>query len=181
MTSSVEYRPIEGFPGYEIGSDGSVWSSSILRSWNRGKRVLLSTRCDRDGYLRVRLVREGVRKRFNKMIHVLMIEAFVGPRPDGYVCRHLNGINTDNRLENLAWGTPQDNSDDRARHGRTVRGSRFWSARLSENDVRQIRELRGSHRISLRALAVAFGVRVSTIHCVVNGNSWRSVPVGVQP
>lgn len=37
--------------------------------------------------------------------------AFVGPRPAGCAgARHLNGIQTDNRLENLAWGTAAENS-----------------------------------------------------------------------
>jgi hypothetical protein len=45
--------------------------------------------------------------------------AFVGaPGPGQTVTRHLNGDPADNRLANLAWGTPRENGRDTVRHGR---------------------------------------------------------------
>lgn len=52
-----------------------------------------------------------------RYVHRLVLEAFVGPCPKGMQCRHLNGIPTDNRLENLRWGTPSEDNYDRVRHG----------------------------------------------------------------
>jgi hypothetical protein len=49
-------------------------------------------------------------------VHRLVLEAFVGPRPPGHLCRHLNGVPDDNRVENLAWGTPKENGEDAVRH-----------------------------------------------------------------
>lgn len=51
-------------------------------------------------------------------IHTLVAMAWHGPRPDGQECRHLNGDPTDNRPENLAWGTRAENMADMVRHGR---------------------------------------------------------------
>ena len=51
-------------------------------------------------------------------VGALVLSAFRGPRPEGQCCRHLNGDFTDNRLGNLAWGTPKDNAQDMIRHGR---------------------------------------------------------------
>lgn len=45
-------------------------------------------------------------------LHRVILETFVGPAPEGAVTRHLNDVRTDNRLENLAWGTQQENMDD---------------------------------------------------------------------
>ena len=52
-----------------------------------------------------------------RLVHRLVLEAFVGPRPEGMVARHLNGDPGDNRLENLAWGTQSENNYDKVRHG----------------------------------------------------------------
>lgn len=52
-----------------------------------------------------------------RYVHHLVLEAFVGPRPHGMQCRHINGNSLDNRLKNLAWGTPSEDNYDRVRHG----------------------------------------------------------------
>lgn len=49
--------------------------------------------------------------------HVLVMEAFVGPRPDGMQVRHLDGNPANNALSNLAYGTPAENMQDKRRHG----------------------------------------------------------------
>lgn len=41
-------------------------------------------------------------------VHILVLTAFVGPRPDGAVPKWLNGDPTDNRLVNLKWQLPDD-------------------------------------------------------------------------
>jgi hypothetical protein len=51
-------------------------------------------------------------------LHRLMLETFVRPPKAREVGRHLNDDRSDNRLENLAWGTYKDNADDRARNGK---------------------------------------------------------------
>jgi hypothetical protein len=52
------------------------------------------------------------------LVHRFVCKAFNGrPLPEQTCCRHLNGIKTDNRPENLAWGTHKDNCDDSKRLG----------------------------------------------------------------
>lgn len=70
----------------------------------------------KDGYLVVTLHKEGKRK--NRMVHQVVLEAFVGPRPEGMETRHLDGDPKNNHVSNLAWGTPKENSADIDRHGR---------------------------------------------------------------
>jgi hypothetical protein len=55
-------------------------------------------------------------KRF--FVHILLLENFVGPRPDGFLGLHKDGNKDNNFLENLYWGSPSDNMKDRERHGR---------------------------------------------------------------
>ena len=52
-----------------------------------------------------------------RYIHRLVLEAFVGPCPDGMEALHGNGDPADNRLANLRYGTRSDNMFDLVKHG----------------------------------------------------------------
>ncbi|AEK09646.1 HNH endonuclease [Mycobacterium phage Mozy] len=62
----------------------------------------------------------GLADRRKSLVHVLVLEAFVGPRPEGMNACHNNGIPNDNRVENLRWDTPSENNRDLIRHGTHV-------------------------------------------------------------
>lgn len=80
---------------------------------------VLTPRAHQFGYPQVDIYyRDGdARVRRTCLIHHLVLEAFVGPRPQGCECRHLDGNPTNNILTNLVWGTHVENMRDRARHG----------------------------------------------------------------
>ena len=103
------WLPIPGWEGlYDVSSLGRV------RSHYRGGRILRPWP-DADGYLRVSLSRGGVQTIYR--VHRLVLLAFAGPGEPGEEVRHLNGDATDNRADNLAWGTPAENKRDQVRHG----------------------------------------------------------------
>lgn len=94
----MTWRAVVGYEGlYEVSDGGSV--RSLLRS----KVMLLKPRPNKDGYLRVALTRSKVRT--DRPIHQLVLEAFVGPRPDGAESCHDNDVRSDNRRDNLKWDT----------------------------------------------------------------------------
>lgn len=68
-----------------------------------------------DGYQQVSLFRDGSRRSFT--VHHLVLTAFIGDRPDGMLCRHIDGNPANNVLDNLRWGTPSENMRDKRRHG----------------------------------------------------------------
>jgi hypothetical protein len=78
---------------------------------------VLAQRTTRSGHRVVSIRVNGNKHQSLMPVHVLMLEAFVSPRPEGQVGRHLNDVPDDNRLENLAWGTHQDNSRDSVTNG----------------------------------------------------------------
>jgi len=59
-------------------------------------------------------------------IHLLMLEVFIGPKPPGQEGRHLDGNRYNNHIDNLAWGTHQQNADDTCRYGRIGRNGHVW-------------------------------------------------------
>lgn len=106
-----EWRPIPRLGDlYEASSHGRI------RSLVSGAPQLLSMwSTQSDGYLKARVGGRAVSS--GRFVHCLVLEAFVSPRPDGMVTRHLNGNPADNRVENLAWGTQAENMRDAVRHG----------------------------------------------------------------
>jgi len=107
-----EWKKIRFCKGYWVHKDGWVWSE-------KSKKFLKGCP-DRAGYLRVRL---GKRRR--RPIHLLVLQHFIGPRPKGYVGCHKNDIRTDNRLDNLYWGTYADNRIDAILNKRVKKTSQF--------------------------------------------------------
>jgi HNH endonuclease len=111
-TTDVECREIIQFPSYCFGADGSVWSwRKTSCRWKQLRPYRSKT-----GYLSVTLWTNRVPTR--KFVHRLVLEAFVGPCPTGLECRHLDGDPSNNRLDNLRWGTRLENVADTIRHGR---------------------------------------------------------------
>lgn len=101
----TEWRDIPSFPGYMVSDDGRVC----------GRRGILATAIDASGYRRLGLYVGG--KRINCRIHALVADAFLPPRPDGAVTRHIDGDHLNNTVENLQWGTQSENVRDAVNHG----------------------------------------------------------------
>jgi len=172
--STVSYRDVPGWPGYAVGSDGSVWSCHVPYKpytdparWQERKPVRWS-----NGYRVVRLRDRGRTQLLS--VHRLVLLAFPGPCPDGWQARHLDGDRGNNRLENLAWGTPEENYTDRARHGKEARGERIGTSRLTEATVREIRRLYAAGATK-RGLGRLFGVNGRMIDFIVRRVFWKHV------
>lgn len=100
MSKALE---IIGFSGYFITNTGSVYSR--INKQNRIKR--LHPPKTRVGYYQVGLRKDG--KRYFIGVHRLVAQAFI-PNPENKSCiNHINGIRTDNRVENLEWCTYSEN------------------------------------------------------------------------
>lgn len=161
---------------YEVSSEGNVWTLERVRPCRVGTRVIprriMKPTIDRRGYAVVVLKSQG--RRVNRFVHHLVLEAFRGPCPEGMQCRHLNGDPTDNRLENLAWGTSTENAADRIDHDTQARGEAHGIARLTEAKVREIRQM-CAEGASQSQIADAFGIGRSTVQAILSGRTWRHV------
>lgn len=119
------------------------------------------------------------------LVHRLVLEAFVGLCPEGMECRHLDGNPRNNILSNLRWGTRLENQQDSIKHGtkyyhfqkgkKINNGVNNPMARLSEDEVKQIKKLRGT--LTQRRRAEMFNVSPSTIQNIDDGRTWEHIHV----
>ncbi len=174
---AVEYRDIPDFPGYRAGDDGTVWScldhgrpgqpTKLVDTWKimQGGKV-------HGRYRMVSLVKDG--KKYGRPMHRLVLEAFVGIRPPGKQCRHLNGDSFDNRLLNICWGTPIENARDSQLHGTSYHGTRCHKAKIDEEKVVRIRELLKTG-LQRKQIAAMLGVSRYIVGNIGRGVTWKQV------
>lgn len=110
---SSGWKPVPFAPSYEAHPSGLVRNKASHRVMDERK---LPT-----GYSRVSLSLDGHPDAY---LHAVLLETFVGPRPDGCQVSHKNGDNSDNRLTNLAWETASANNRRKEAHGTALFGKR---------------------------------------------------------
>lgn len=154
----------------KIPKTEGLYSASTLgriRSERSGKLLSLS---NRRGYLRASL--HVGKKVLEKNVHRYVLEAFAGPCPKNHEAAHLNGIKTDNRIENLRWTTHKENCFHRVIHGTQARGSNAGTAKFLEKDAENIISLR---RVGYRVSYIANKYEISrqTVTRITSGRSWK--------
>lgn len=114
---SEHWKPVVGWEGlYEVSDHGRVRSLDRVDRFGRSKPgVMLRPDANRTGHLRVHLYGpEGVSR---PGVHRIVLEAFVGPCPEGMEGCHNDGNPGNNRVGNLRWDTRSANHFDKMRHG----------------------------------------------------------------
>jgi hypothetical protein len=131
MSTHETWLPVVGFEDlYEVSESGRVRALPrvVMRNGkpvHRVARELKTYPNVQTGYMMAHLTpREGAKYLKKRTVHQLVLEAFVGPRPDGYQACHNDGSRTNNHVSNLRWDTVSANAYDRVDHGRHPYASR---------------------------------------------------------
>jgi hypothetical protein len=155
-----EWRPVPGDETrYHVSSLGRVRSlgaSQPKGGWRAGR--IRKLRVDRDGYPRVNFSPKDTRR-----VADLVLAAFIGPKPEGQVARHRNRIRDDCRLDNLLYGTPDDNRLDAVEHG--------TFSNISAAQALEIRE-RALAGERMPQLAAEFGIHYQSVYRIKRGHRW---------
>lgn len=164
------WAEVAGWPGYRISTSGTLL----------GKRGgPLAGFQDKNGY---RCAYLGPRLRGASIkVHRLVAAAFIGPIPEGMQVNHINGVKSDNRLENLEIVTPAEN----IRHsfqklGRVgantnpAKGVSHHNARLTADEVKDIRRLYAAG-IKQVTLAERFNTPQTNVSSIVRRKAWAHV------
>lgn len=183
IVAEVEYRDIPGFPGYRVGSDGSVLSLWRRIGRQAGRRlgtewrsVSQTSTVRADGYVYVTVSLRNAAGRTNTKVSRLVLLVFVGPCPEGMECCHNNGNSRDNRRQNLRWDTPLENAHDRIRHGTAanLHGERNGRAKLTESEVIRAKEMYASG-MSFTEIAEHVQVHRTHVSRIIRGERWKSL------
>lgn len=187
FTEAEIWRPVVGWEGhYEVSNCGQVRSVD--------KRTLSRPRADGSPAYRIakgKILRSqgyGREKKWrttylwreqqgtHRPVHQLVLEAFVGLRPEGYVANHKDGNPVNNHVSNLEWCTVTENNRHalatglRRMYGEDHHGHRFTTE--------QVQEMRRLHKqgLSIPSVARHFQASMHTIRKIIERKTWKHVP-----
>lgn len=177
-------KPIDGFDGYEIDTDGVVWTA-----WKRigGKGgagnfrrsetfVPMKPQLKKTGYLQIGIRRTRDWKKVYFRVHQLVAKAFVGnPHNHPIVC-HNDNNKLNNVPSNLRWDTPKGNTADMIKAGTLYRGEQSSASKLTERSVTWIKK-QLARGVSCRPISSKYGVTFQAIHAIKTGKTWKHVTI----
>jgi hypothetical protein len=168
-TLREEWRNVVGFEGvYEVSCLGRVKRIAPGQGATPGR--ILRQHQHQSGYVNVALSTHSS-KRFI-WVHRLVCTAFHGqpPTPEHEV-NHKNGVKTDNRVINLEWATKSQN----IKHAFRALGRNTGRAKLTTDQVREIRRLYDTGTYTQPEIAKRFGVCKATICLIINRRTWTHI------
>ena len=163
--TSELWLPVVGYENhYEVSNFGRVRSVPrvVEGRWGPTKRLgcMLAIKPANGRYLKVSLCKDGVLTQHQ--VHRLVLLAFVGEPPKGFVCDHIDCDIRNNNLTNLRWLSSADNARRRA------------STKLSKELVINIKNAAKQGQPP-KEIAEAFELPVQQVYQIANGRRWKDV------
>lgn len=153
------WKDVLGFEGlYRISNNGRVFSVRTNRFLKCGKNSF--------GYSLVVLAKNGVNK--SCKVHRLVALHFI-PNPENKPqVNHINGVKTDNGVENLEWCTAQENIKHSWNNNlsKPQNGEKHGMSKLKHDDVLEIQSMLKNGKHLQKEIASMFGVVQQTISYV---------------
>jgi hypothetical protein len=169
---------VAGYEGYEVSDRGRVRSVDRVVAVGSGSRFasgrLLSIGTNNSGYCNVGMGGKRAGRPIRVLVHKLVAEAFIGPRPSGMDINHIDGQKHNNCPENLEYVTHRCNQQYAAARFRAGVGPRMGTAIVSEESVRRIRTLRSEGK-TLATIATEFGICVANVCLICKRKTWAHV------
>lgn len=168
------WKAVSGQPGYEVSSEGNIrsWRSRNGKGMSKVPHPLKPNKLKK-GYLQVTFLSGSEATRKYRKIHQVVLEAFVGPRPEGMESCHDDGDVSNNKLSNLRWDTHANNMSDQDKHGTRLKGEQISLAVLIEAQAQEVVDAIPHWKFGMgRMFAKKFGVGDSAISAIKNGQTW---------
>lgn len=173
-----EWRDIKGYEGYyQVSNYGRVRSLdrrvySPAHNYITKYGKILSPGINTKGYHQIAINRNGVGKRISNVSRYVA-EAFLPNAENKSQVNHIDGIKSNNKVENLEWTTCSENRFHAHRIGLIdCKGNNARYRKLNSFQVRVIRKTKGLYQIEL---AEIFNVTKSTISDIQKRKSWKHI------
>ena len=168
------WKAIPNFSRYEASNLGALRSLNYKRT---GKVEVLKPAKSNDGYLKTMLLNDSG-KYSSWTVHKFVCLAFYGERPEGLEVNHMDGVKTNNAIDNLEYCTHSENMQHSFDAGlqKPKRGELNGMAKLTRLQVGEIREAKKSsgRYWGRNAFAKRFGVSEKHLQDIANNdNLWR--------
>ena len=167
-----EWKKIYWAQDYEVSNLGNVrsWKVNPPNKKNRvvDKPKVLSVKIGSSGYPCVAIRSDDGKKKMPN-VHVLVAEAFLGPRPSGMIVCHKNDDKGDARLENLEYGTYTHNKQQALKNGITPVGEKNPKSKLKNSEVEKIKIMLEEGNLTHKQIGDIFGVSRFTISSIKYG------------
>lgn len=154
-----------------IPLEDRFWSKVDIRSddgcWEWQATIV------RGGYGQIRVTPSRHDDRRSTSAHRASWEIHNGPIPEGLCVLHKCDNPSCVNPRHLFLGTKADNNADKVAKGRQAHGTQINTARLTDDDVIEIRRIREETNLFYREIAGRFGVATSTIRAVITRKTWR--------
>ena len=155
-----DWKEIKGYEGlYQVSNLGRIKSLKL------NKEKILTPHITGKNRLYINLRKEGKTKKLQ--VHVLVAEAFIGERPEGYDICHIDGDCLNNKLSNIRYDTRNQNSIDYYRQGKKAP-----NGKLSIEQVLEIRKLYNTGKYKQWELAEKFNVSNMNISLIVTRKTY---------
>lgn len=161
---------------YFVSNRGNVKSIGRVEVGKRRvckrKDKLLSLSMDTGGYIHTGLMVGKKQKRY--LVHRLVAMAFIPNTLNKPFINHINGIKSDNRVENLEWVTRSEN----AKHSFAIglqsnKGEKHPTHKITQEQADEIRRKFVPRAYSSRRLAAEYNLSKTNILDIVNYRIWN--------
>jgi hypothetical protein len=173
MIQNEVWKDVPDYEGlYQVNNFGNVRSYHNFGYELKKEPRTMKPLKTRDGYLYLTLCKDTVHK--NMKVHRIVAMAFIPNELEELQIDHINGIKTDNRVSNLEWVTPKENTLRSVRLGLKPRGEKHGNSKLTYSQVERIRDLYKTGQYSHRQIGKMFGISHSVAGKIIRNELWKS-------
>ena len=180
-----QWQDIKGYEDlYQISNLGNARTKKRVITYSTGARhnydsVIKNQRIKYDGYHRVTLSKESVKKTFS--VHRLVAEHHIKRVEGKNEVNHKSGDKTDNSVYNLEWVTNTENMKHAHQNGfiKYSNGEKHMWSKLKEHEVFEILDFVKNTNMLQREIAALYGVSHSVVSRIKSGARWGITTGGV--